>query len=100
MPTTDTKPEPPVCPGPHLNTGKPSFTLPPGATDSHAHVFGAREQYGYADDRQYTPPPVFLKDYFAMHDAVGFARGVVKSSPVPFTGAISPVGIKPASAGV
>ncbi|MEQ1773624.1 MAG: amidohydrolase family protein [Burkholderiales bacterium] len=76
------KPEPPVCPAPHEGTRKPSFTLPPGATDSHAHVFGERAKYGYADDRQYTPPPVFLKDYLAMHDAVGFARGVVVQSGV------------------
>ena len=74
--------EPPVCPAPLGNTHKPSFTLAPGATDSHAHVFGARAQYSYADDRQYTPPPVFLKDYLAMHDAVGFTRGVVVQSGV------------------
>lgn len=76
------KAEPPVCCGPDLITRKPSFTLPSGATDSHAHVFGAREKYGYADDRQYTPPPVFLKHYLAMHDTTGFARGVVVQSGV------------------
>lgn len=74
--------EPPVCPVPNLNVLKPSFTLPPGATDSHAHVFGLRDKYGYADDRQYTPPPVYLKDYLAMHDTVGFARGVLVQSGV------------------
>jgi len=76
------QPEPPVCAAPRPHARKPSFTLPPGATDSHAHVFGERARYGYADDRQYTPPPVFLKDYLAMHDAVGFARGVVVQSGV------------------
>jgi predicted TIM-barrel fold metal-dependent hydrolase len=76
------KPESPVCPGPDLNPCKPSFAMPPGATDSHAHVFGERAKYGYADDRQYTPPPVFLQDYLAMHDAVGFARGVIVQSGV------------------
>ncbi len=76
------KPEPPICAAPHPHTRKPSFTLPPGATDSHAHVFGERAKYGYADDRQYTPPPVYLQDYLAMHDAVGFARGVVVQSGV------------------
>lgn len=74
--------DPPRCAAPHPHTRKPSFALPPGATDSHAHVFGARAQYGYADDRQYTPPPVYLKDYLAMHDAAGFARGVVVQSGV------------------
>ena len=75
-------PEPPVCAAPLAHMHKPSFSLPPGATDSHAHVFGERAKYGYADDRQYTPPPVFLKDYLAMHDATGFARGVVVQSGV------------------
>ena len=75
-------PEAPVCPGPNLNPRKPTFILPPGATDSHAHVFGEREKYAYAADRLYTPAPVFLKDYLAMHDAVGFARGVVVQSGV------------------
>ncbi len=82
MTTHNNKPEPALCPGPDLNTRKPSFALPPGATDSHAHVFGAREKYGYAADRQYTPPPVFLKDYLAMHDAAGFTRGVIVQSGV------------------
>ena len=74
------KAQPPVCAGPQTDIVKPSFAMPPGATDSHAHVFGPRAHYGYADDRQYTPPPVFLKDYLAMHDVVGFARGVVVQS--------------------
>lgn len=74
---TTRKPGPPVCPGPDLNPRRASFTMPPGATDCHAHVSGMRKQYGYADDRQYTPPPVYLKDYLTMHDAAGFARGVV-----------------------
>ena len=82
MTLTNSQPEPAVCPGPDLNPRKPSFILPPGATDSHAHVFGEREKYGFAADRQYTPAPVFLKDYLAMHDAVGFTRGVVVQSGV------------------
>ena len=82
MTTTNSNPEPPSCPSPDRNPRKPSFALPPGATDSHAHVFGEREKYAYAADRQYTPAPVFLKDYLAMHDAVGFARGVVVQSGV------------------
>jgi 2-pyrone-4,6-dicarboxylate lactonase len=56
--------------------------MPRGATDCHAHVFGARHHYGYAADRQYTPPPVFLNDYVAMLDAVGFERAVLVQSGV------------------
>ena len=73
---------PPVCAGPDLAPRKPKFALPPGATDCHAHVFGAREKYGHAADRLYTPPPVFLKDCLAMLDALGIARAVVVQSGV------------------
>lgn len=73
-----TQSEPPVCPSPDPHHLKPSFVLPPGATDCHAHVFGERARYGYADNRLYTPPPgLLLKDYLAMLDAIGFARGVM-----------------------
>jgi 2-pyrone-4,6-dicarboxylate lactonase len=74
--------EPPVCGGPDLKPGKPSFALPPGATDCHAHVFGQRDKYGYAADRLYTPPPVFLPDYLNMLDALGIERAVVVQSGV------------------
>jgi predicted TIM-barrel fold metal-dependent hydrolase len=74
--------EPAQCAGPDLKPHKASFTLPLGATDSHAHVFGPRSQYAYAGNRLYNPPPVFLKDYLHMLDTVGFARAVVVQSGV------------------
>ena len=74
--------EPAQCAGPDLKPRQPSFAMPAGATDCHAHVFGAKEQYGWAADRLYTPPPVFLKDYLAMLDALGSARGVIVQSGV------------------
>ncbi len=73
---------PPVCAGPDLQPRRPSFELPPGATDCHAHVFGPKERYGHAADRLYTPPPVFVEDYLAMLDALGIARAVVVQSGV------------------
>jgi tripartite-type tricarboxylate transporter receptor subunit TctC len=42
----------------------------------------ASEMYRYAEDRQYTPPAVFLNDYLRMLDAVGFSRGVLVQSGV------------------
>lgn len=70
--------EPPVCPAPDPHPSKPSFALPPGATDCHAHVFGERAKYAYAPERQYTPPPgVLLENYLAMLDTIGFTRGVM-----------------------
>jgi predicted TIM-barrel fold metal-dependent hydrolase len=74
--------EPAQCAGPDLKPRKASCALPPGATDSHAHVFGPRAQYAYAGNRLYNPPPVLLMDYLHMLDTVGFARAVVVQSGV------------------
>ena len=57
-------PEPAICPAPLANHLKPSFTLPPGATDCHAHVFGAREVYGYADNNSLPPIPIGLAPFY------------------------------------
>ncbi len=68
---------PAQCAGPRLDVREPKLALPPKAADCHAHVFGRVENYPYAANRLYTPPPVFLGDYLAMHRAVGFERGVL-----------------------
>jgi predicted TIM-barrel fold metal-dependent hydrolase len=68
---------PPTCAAPLRDVRKPVLALPPKAADCHAHVFGPVAKYPYAANRLYTPPPVFLEDYLAMHRAVGLARGVL-----------------------
>jgi predicted TIM-barrel fold metal-dependent hydrolase len=74
--------EPAMCAGPQLNVRKPSLKLPPKAADCHAHVFGPEQQYPRSAARLFTPPPVFLEDYFAMHRATGFERGVLVQTGV------------------
>jgi predicted TIM-barrel fold metal-dependent hydrolase len=69
--------EPAQCAGPHLDVRKPKLKLPPNAADCHCHVFGPREQYPWAANRLYTPPPVTLDHYLGMLDTTGFARGVL-----------------------
>lgn len=73
--------EAPVCAGPR-QASAPSWPLPRGAADCHAHVFGDPARYPYAANRYYTPPPVFLPDYLAMHAAIGIERGVLVQSAV------------------
>jgi len=73
----DTNNEPTMCAGPHLDVRKPKLVLPPHAADCHCHVFGPRDEYPWAANRLYTPPPVTLDDYLAMLRATGFARGVI-----------------------
>ena len=60
------KNEPAMCAGPHLDVRPPKLKLPPNAADCHCHVFGPRDQYPWAANRLYTPPPVTLDDYLAM----------------------------------
>ena len=64
------------CPAPRPPS-RPRFPLPPGACDTHAHVFGPASRFPYAADRSYTPPDAPLEKYLAMLDTLGFARGVL-----------------------
>jgi predicted TIM-barrel fold metal-dependent hydrolase len=56
---------------------RPKIPPPPGACDTHAHVFGPADRFAYADDRSYTPPDAPLAKYLGMLDTIGFARGVL-----------------------
>jgi 2-pyrone-4,6-dicarboxylate lactonase len=64
------------CPPPR-DPSPPKIPLPPGACDTHAHVFGPASRFPYADDRSYTPPDAPLEKYLAMLDTLGFARGAL-----------------------
>jgi 2-pyrone-4,6-dicarboxylate lactonase len=64
------------CPPP-LEPCAPCQKTPPGACDTHAHVFGPADRFPYAADRSYTPPDAPLAKYLAMLDTLGMARGVL-----------------------
>jgi 2-pyrone-4,6-dicarboxylate lactonase len=60
---------------------KPRLQLPPGACDTHFHVFGPQSRFPYAADRSYTPDGEAPKDkLFALHAHLGIERGVVVQS--------------------
>jgi predicted TIM-barrel fold metal-dependent hydrolase len=50
---------------------------PPGACDTHAHVFGPFDRYPLAPDRSYTPPLAPATAHLALLDRMGFGRGVL-----------------------
>ena len=72
----------PLCPPPDPNPHAPSFAVPVGATDCHAHVFGPASRYPYQDNRSYTPPDAPLSQLRAMHKALGIQRLVVVAASV------------------
>ena len=56
---------------------KPAFTPPPGAVDSHCHVFGPGDEFPYAPERKYTPCDAGKDKLYALRDFLGFSRQVV-----------------------
>jgi predicted TIM-barrel fold metal-dependent hydrolase len=69
--------EPPRIAGPVPNPKRPDVALPPGAWDTHAHIFGPEQKFPFAPGRGYTPPEAPVENYLALLDKLGFARGVI-----------------------
>lgn len=63
---------------PDPNTKKPKLIAPPGACDTHLHVYGPSPIYPLATKRNYTPDPrSTLDDYLRVHRALGLERAVI-----------------------
>src|SRR5215831_19513063 len=73
----DSAKEPPRIAGPVAQPRKPRLALPPGAWDSHAHIFGPADKFPFTPGRGYTPPDAPAERYVALLDHLGFARGVL-----------------------
>ena len=67
----------PVCPGPDQNPIAPSFEVPIGAVDCHAHIFGPESKYPYSPARGYTPPDASLASFHQLHEVLGINRAVL-----------------------
>jgi predicted TIM-barrel fold metal-dependent hydrolase len=67
----------PLRPKPNLNPRRPRFTPPPGATDTHFHIFGPEERYPMAKERRFTPPDVSAEEYTHMLRTLGLSRAVL-----------------------
>ncbi len=66
----------PVALPPDPNTRPPHWTLPSGACDTHAHVFGPPDIFPWAEDRRYTPPAAPVEHYQNMQKITGLSRAV------------------------
>jgi 2-pyrone-4,6-dicarboxylate lactonase len=73
---TDTT-QPPRIAGPVPAPKTPDLAPPPGAWDTHAHIFGPSDRFPYAEGRGYTPPDEPVERYLALLDHLGLAYGVV-----------------------
>ena len=67
----------PVCEAADPFPKQPQRRLPPGATDTHAHVFGPASRYPYTPHRTYTPPDASVGAYLHLHRQLGIERGVL-----------------------
>jgi 2-pyrone-4,6-dicarboxylate lactonase len=57
---------------------KPKFTLPPGACDTHLHIYGPFDRFPLASERIYNiQRSATLEDYIALMDQLGLERAVV-----------------------
>lgn len=61
----------------HANPSKPVFTPPPGAVDSHCHVFGPQAQFPFSSAAKYLPEDAGPQALFALRDHLGFSRNVI-----------------------
>ena len=68
---------PPLIAGPVADPHKPRSALPPGAWDTHAHIFGPTEKFPFTEGRGYTPPETPVEKYLALLDHLGFAHGLI-----------------------
>lgn len=69
--------QPPLCAAHDPAPRKPKFTVPAGACDCHAHVFGPGRTYPFIPHGLYTPADALSADYRHMLDALGLERGVL-----------------------
>jgi predicted TIM-barrel fold metal-dependent hydrolase len=67
----------PVQP-PNPNTRTPKLKAPPGACDTHLHVYGPFDRYPLVAERNYDPDPrSTLDDYLKVHRTLGLERAVI-----------------------
>jgi len=66
-----------TIPAPDPNPITPSYVPPPGACDSHCHIFGPGDRFPYAPGRRYTPPDAPKEKLRALHAHLGFSRAVL-----------------------
>ncbi len=73
----DAADEPPRIAGPVAQPKRPRVLPPPGAWDSHFHIFGPSDKFPYQPGRGYTPPDAPVERLIALLDHLGFSNGLI-----------------------
>lgn len=66
-----------TCLAPDPDVRPPTFRMPPGATDTHFHVFGPNRLERLVPQRDYTPPEAAAANARRLFDTLGIERIVV-----------------------
>ncbi len=77
---TETPADAPHGPPPHPHPSEPRLILPPGACDSHCHIFGPFDRFPLPADRSFTPHEAPESALRSLHDALGIDRAVIVQS--------------------
>jgi predicted TIM-barrel fold metal-dependent hydrolase len=67
----------PVCRPPDPDPAPPRMEAPPGATDTHLHIFGPENRYPMVAERRFTPPDASVASYLHLHRTLGLSRAVL-----------------------
>src|SRR3989441_554806 len=59
---------------------RPKLRLPPGAADTHVHVFGPHRIFPFAENRPFTPADAPKEKLFALHAMLGIQHCVIVQS--------------------
>jgi predicted TIM-barrel fold metal-dependent hydrolase len=65
--------------GPDPHPKKPTIKAPPGACDTHIHLFGPAERYPFAPDSPYTAHDALPETFIALQNTLGLSTAVIVS---------------------
>src|ERR1700710_1702191 len=70
---------PKLTTGPDPHPKKPKIKAPPGACDSHIHLFGPAAKYPFAPDSPYIARDALAETFMALQDTLGMSTAVIVS---------------------
>ena len=64
----------------HPAPSRPTLRLPPGACDTHCHIFGPQSRFPFPPEASYRPADAPKERLFALHAMLGLTRAVIVQS--------------------